>query len=505
MRVVEAKVLKWGDREFDANFNHRNNGHSVLRNIEALADLDESCCDAKRALMRAVVANLDGARSRGEHTDDGWIPLVDPLIRSLGDVLFEDPEYLRGYDAFASWLLVGLLGDGSKWLDEGFNDGGLSDAGLSDATLEALGGYASRQLQAKGVEAIKEHSVAIYQLLNAMRARAASAEVDDKWTVQSRALHAQYCEVLKGALPSLMDGNGVYQNERMVLAEHDDDPDAFPLISADGRSCVIMTSEHYGKLDPSNDSKIIIKWDRVRCAQVGPDGTFPASVAPAPGGGPGDGGTRGTEATAAVLDRFPLLRAARRRDDATEELGRMLSLAGLTEDLLQRFKAALQRTDTYAPNEKMTGDAAQLALHKIFKKKYEDRDGAVHLVAAHFAELQAQWPDDTEKAFAFRLLCMGALYTRYSSSHVFGTGLESPNALRGYAEALLRKAHELNPEVLPEDPFKDWVNRLKGNAYDCTALLYHAQSNRLDALLGQEPVSGPLHRVRDDMIPLAWR
>jgi hypothetical protein len=67
---------------------------------------------------------------------------------------------------------------------------------------------------------------------------------------------------------------------------------------------------------------------------------------------------------------------------------------------------------------------------------------------------------------------MGALYTNYASSHVFGTELESPNALRAYAEALLRTAHEEDPGQLPDNKLVDWVNRVRGedNAFTCTSV-----------------------------------
>ncbi|MFM0610374.1 hypothetical protein PQR05_38545, partial [Paraburkholderia sediminicola] len=86
----------------------------------------------------------------------------------------------------------------------------------------------------------------------------------------------------------------------------------------------------------------------------------------------------------------------------------------------------------------------------IFEKVYAaDEAGHVQLRPEHVAALQGQWPDDSPAAFAFRLLCMGALYTNYSSSHVFGTEHDSPNALRFYAEGLLRKASELDGALLP--------------------------------------------------------
>jgi hypothetical protein len=47
--------------------------------------------------------------------------------------------------------------------------------------------------------------------------------------------------------------------------------------------------------------------------------------------------------------------------------------------------------------------------------------------------------------------------------------------------------------------------RGKGRLFQCTAVLYGIQSDRLAVLLGQEAGTGPLHQVRDAMIPVIWR
>jgi hypothetical protein len=108
-------------------------------------------------------------------------------------VLFDDPEYLRDYDDFADWLCAGLLGDGSKPLD----------SALSDATLEALGRYASRLMEAEeGAGTIS--GPLIHQVLYAMRERAAppwAPEVCAKWTAQGQALQKKFYELLARRFP----------------------------------------------------------------------------------------------------------------------------------------------------------------------------------------------------------------------------------------------------------------------------------------------------------------
>jgi hypothetical protein len=131
-RSVAARMATWSAGEFDENLNHRNNDErGFLKNI---AGLNDSCRYEKRALMRAVVGELD--RARTSQRDTGLPAAVNALIPSLGDVLFEDPEYLRGHDDFSAWLCAGLMGDGSTPLDPT----------LSDTALQALHGYATGRL-----------------------------------------------------------------------------------------------------------------------------------------------------------------------------------------------------------------------------------------------------------------------------------------------------------------------------------------------------------------------
>ncbi|MFM0610340.1 pentapeptide repeat-containing protein, partial [Paraburkholderia sediminicola] len=132
----------WRRLDFDLLFNHRNNdGRSVLYDIEHLA---EGCRAKKQMLMRSVAGELDMLRQ-------GAPEALAELIPSFGDVLFLDPAYLQGHDAFAIWLLDGLLGDGTILLD----------GRLGDTALQALGVYAGRLLEADGMAVVTGRSAAI--------------------------------------------------------------------------------------------------------------------------------------------------------------------------------------------------------------------------------------------------------------------------------------------------------------------------------------------------------
>ncbi|CAA2930932.1 hypothetical protein [Arsenophonus endosymbiont of Bemisia tabaci] len=70
--------------------------------------------------------------------------------------------------------------------------------------------------------------------------------------------------------------------------------------------------------------------------------------------------------------------------------------------------------------------------------------------------------NSSERNKAEYLLALSAVFTRYSSSAVFGTELDSPLMLRYYAYALMEKAHKLNPTLIAQDTFNNWKNRLVG-------------------------------------------
>ncbi|KYF17808.1 hypothetical protein AIZ20_23805, partial [Salmonella enterica subsp. enterica serovar Typhimurium] len=70
--------------------------------------------------------------------------------------------------------------------------------------------------------------------------------------------------------------------------------------------------------------------------------------------------------------------------------------------------------------------------------------------------------------------CLSTAFARYTSSAFFGTELDSPPALRGYAEALMQIAWELSPAIFPSsDLFTLWSYRFLGlhGAFTCTSVV----------------------------------
>lgn len=106
--------------------------------------------------------------------------------------------------------------------------------------------------------------------------------------------------------------------------------------------------------------------------------------------------------------------------------------------------------------------------------------------------------NSSERNKAEHLLALSAVFTRYSSSAVFGTELDSPLMLRYYAYALMEKAHKLDPTLIAQDTFNNWKNRLLGceNAFSCTAVLYDLM---IDYAIEH------CHDVLKKIQPSAWR
>ncbi|WP_336192703.1 pentapeptide repeat-containing protein [Hafnia paralvei] len=156
-------------------------------------------------------------------------------------------------------------------------------------------------------------------------------------------------------------------------------------------------------------------------------------------------------------------------------------------DYNDRFNSVLSGQPV--PDElKLIGTEDQLKLNNIFEKvltRPNDSAKETMLKSDHYEEILSVFNLDStdEKITSQTLLSLATVFSKYSSSSVFGTENESPQVLRDYAYALMSKANELNPEVTGGN-FNDWKDRLLGlnNAFTCTAVLSsimieHAKDN----------------------------
>jgi len=135
-------------------------------------------------------------------------------------------------------------------------------------------------------------------------------------------------------------------------------------------------------------------------------------------------------------------------------------------DLQSVFKAPI----AYPVSEKKLVDkVSQKTLRKIFSHHldYSTKTGRYSLKEVHYQVLQKVYDlcvvNDSQQAKT--LLSVAILFIKFSAKEIFGNGDNSPEMLRNYAYALMKKAHELDPTIfssVDEDQFEYRTNWLLG-------------------------------------------
>lgn len=150
---------------------------------------------------------------------------------------------------------------------------------------------------------------------------------------------------------------------------------------------------------------------------------------------------------------------------------KLITTLNLSDQLKPLFLDAI-KSNVFAT--KLTDNASQKALSQTFSRvldfergytlKNENYDQIINIY---------ELTSSSNREKAEHLFSLSAVFTRYSSSAIFGTEWDSPTMLRYYAYALLEKAHKLDPSLIGQHTFNDWENRLlgKNGAFTCSALL----------------------------------
>lgn len=104
----------------------------------------------------------------------------------------------------------------------------------------------------------------------------------------------------------------------------------------------------------------------------------------------------------------------------------------------------------------------------------------------------------------YLLLCMSALFTKYSSSSHFGTEYDSPDALRALAAGLLTSARELLPNAARGEEITQLQDILLGNggAFTCTSVAYIRMKRLLLEICTAHPALRPIY---EKILPPTWR
>ena len=134
----------------------------------------------------------------------------------------------------------------------------------------------------------------------------------------------------------------------------------------------------------------------------------------------------------------------------------------------------MDATKSKAYATKLVDDTSQQELSEIFSRVLDLKQGYI-LKEENYNRIMELYDltSSTDREKAEYLFSLSAVFTRYSSSAIFGTEEHSPLMLRYYAYALMEKAHTIYPTLLGQDKFIDWKNRLLGTdkAFTCTAVL----------------------------------
>lgn len=129
----------------------------------------------------------------------------------------------------------------------------------------------------------------------------------------------------------------------------------------------------------------------------------------------------------------------------------------------------------------------QMRLSVLFHNKIKtiENNNGIVLESSHYKEILHifKLQNSSHQTIAQKLFCCSFMFVKYSSSHFFGTELDSPQVLRNYASALMHKANELDPNVVGPNYLK-WNKCMLGldHTYACAyflseAMLQHAKTH----------------------------
>lgn len=206
------------------------------------------------------------------------------------------------------------------------------------------------------------------------------------------------------------------------------------------------------------------------------------------------------------LSDFPFIHYQFLANHSLGNIKRALSSLELDPSYQSRFEAAL-KVRAYNQEEeekKLIHLEHQQALSRMFSYFCYEKDGGYMITAAHYRKLTKTLPVQEADKPAW-LLGLAILFTRYSSSAIFGTELDSPEMLRRYALALLNTALTLDERLLPAELVKDYRDCLlqKNDALGCTSVLFEKMVGDIKRLISQGNAS--LKLMLRALVPPAWQ
>jgi hypothetical protein len=180
--------------------------------------------------------------------------------------------------------------------------------------------------------------------------------------------------------------------------------------------------------------------------------------------------------------KYPILERLFLEFQSNKKTSSLINCLGLPHEYKIHFIKALEnRTYSYD----MVGIEQQEKLIEVFqmhiKPPHSIGENGIENITigisdVHFENLCNAYgvSSSSSKEKASFCLALAAMFSRYSSSSIFGQHDDSPIALRNYALALLNKANELDDTLIEVKILKDWREKflgLKNDNSECTAVL----------------------------------
>ena len=449
-------------KDIDLHINHLNNEHEGL--LVSINSIDLKHEEQRNFLMRQVIEKLDSLKNSA--LAESW--------GSLADVLLKEPSYAKD-PVIARFIQTRLL---PHWM-ESKNQGLLRPDEVNLAlVLDQLNASASA-----ADWSASRYQGAVNQLLYAATLAPNQAELSQS----GEQLRTTYLNN-----PAIKEASSV-----LDAIEDDLSKATYIFTSRNGQKVLALEPELFENLVCANPKTI--PWNSAYLV------TRDARTAPFETADLGN--------LKEVYAIQPFLKA-RYAALMQGEIGRNMVRGVLgNSPHSTTFLEALNRNTVHS---KLVASAQQDELYDAFSRHWQVAKGDVHDRQNTSRRLQPEhqeqlWQSinglglqDTRPNRAAVMLCLSSMFTRYSSSALFGTETESPPAVRLYAAALLNEARALDPSLIDSATATDWQARLLGigNAFTCTAILSSMMNGYLQ---DKAQPNSLLETVSLGLYPAAWR
>ena len=492
------------ERIRDLWLNHvENQSRSCLSNLRGI--LDEGL---RVQMMSVLVEGLAQVAAKGVALNSNHVSLCDGLLR---DAAYLDEPRIRDFvDTHLGPVLLDQATGGQLPWTAGEDARRALDHPVAIAyglqlVYEAL--PADDETPAEACAALARLSAPVNQLLAAARRHPTCAEV-------AQALRQAWVEQLYRLHPGLraaMETESLEPREAGTYVE----------VSRDGQQVLAYEQAYMDRLEGRNRPELV-SWSRAYRFEAQPEGTWVFA----------DGGVGVGRAMMEDLRPFPWIQMRYTALNSNEAQATLLLRTALgvrdtpegDHQMLLDFMARAAQSKSQpktAPRPWLTADG-QAKLERIFApllQPADTADGRLVSASAHTRFTPAHertMLDHLQQGFgvtepstqARYVLALAQLFTYASSSAIMGTHNDSPDAPRAAGVACLNLVHELDPTLLakPADGrqvsvHQDWVERLTGTQFSCTAILASAMSRFVHA----HPGDTALAQAHVKVLPEAWR